>query len=259
METFYFGRNADLYGVLHRPAAGAITDALLVASPMGQESIRCHFILQRLARLLAARGIAVLRFDYFGCGDSLGQGHEASCERWRTDIADAGAELSRRAGMAVIAALGVRIGATLLAHTMANLRLSRLVLWDPVVSGAEYLKEIGAMQRERLKALQSDRLGRKPRKVPGRQELLGFIYSQRLLGELARLDLETPSLAASGIVRCLLSAGEAQRVAGAVNGSFATVSVDGDCNWTDAAYLEDVIADTGFAKALAGMLEEGTT
>jgi amino acid adenylation domain-containing protein len=256
METFYFGRDSGLYGVLHLPKNASPSRALLICSPMGQENVRSHFVLQRLSRLMASRGIAVMRFDYFGSGDSLGEGFEATYDRWRRDIVEACKELQRRSGTTDVSALGVRLGGTLLYDSLSELELSRLVLWDPVVNGAEYLAEIELTQQQRLKSLQSDRLGRQPKRQAGRRELLGFIYPETLLAQLSQLKIQRGNGAARTRLHCVVTPSESERVAAAIGEGDELVAVEFECNWRDAAYLEDVIPDTGFTKALVRMVAE---
>ncbi len=85
-----------------------------------------------------------LRFDYYGCGDSLGESIDATCGRWQRDIAEAHQELRRRTGATRIGAVGVRIGAALLGNVASELDLARQILWDPVCDGSEYCAEIAA-------------------------------------------------------------------------------------------------------------------
>ena len=49
--------------------------------------------MRRLANMLAAVGCHVLRFDYFGTGDSMGTAHEVTRRGWEQDIETAIEEL----------------------------------------------------------------------------------------------------------------------------------------------------------------------
>src|SRR5690606_34940732 len=65
-----------LYGILTRPAALAaaeITQALVLVVGGPQYRAGSHRQFTLIARGLAAQGIAVLRFDYRGMGDSEGE------------------------------------------------------------------------------------------------------------------------------------------------------------------------------------------
>ena len=83
---------ATLHGVLHRPdAAGARGVVLVVGGPQYRVGSHRQFVL--LARVLADAGIAVLRFDYRGMGDSDGEAH--TFEAIAADIRAAIDELQR--------------------------------------------------------------------------------------------------------------------------------------------------------------------
>lgn len=102
-----------------------------------------HPTLRLLARRLASRGYHVLRFDYFGTGDSTGDLADATQELWRIDIETAVDELKDISGVARVSLVGLRYGAALAAQVAARRRdTDRLVLWDPVFDGRGYLAEL---------------------------------------------------------------------------------------------------------------------
>lgn len=69
MNPFYFGaRERQLLGIYE--AAGAASNrAVVVCHPWGSEYIHAYRAMRRLTKMLTARGIHTLRFDYFGTGD----------------------------------------------------------------------------------------------------------------------------------------------------------------------------------------------
>ncbi len=70
----FFGDPArQLFGVYHPAAEGnAAERAVVLCAPSPQEYMPTHWAYRRLAALLAKAGVHVLRFDYFGMGDSAG-------------------------------------------------------------------------------------------------------------------------------------------------------------------------------------------
>jgi len=78
-EAVQFSCNGNrLYGVLHMPEPrGPCPDAVIVVSGGPQIRYGSHRLYVQLARRLCARGLAVLRFDYEGMGDSEGPSVEA--------------------------------------------------------------------------------------------------------------------------------------------------------------------------------------
>jgi alpha-beta hydrolase superfamily lysophospholipase len=103
-----------------------------------------HWALRRLATQLAKAGAHVLRFDYFGTGDSAGGSDEGTFARWQEDIQSAASKLSELARVSRVSLAGYRLGATLAwrASQSAELKARDLVLWDPVISGKSYLREL---------------------------------------------------------------------------------------------------------------------
>ena len=86
----------------------------------------------------------MLRFDYFGAGDSAGDFTEASQDQWLVDIGTAIEELKQLGQLSQVGLVGMRYGATLAARTArARTDVNRLVLWDPIVDGPAYLTELG--------------------------------------------------------------------------------------------------------------------
>jgi pimeloyl-ACP methyl ester carboxylesterase len=183
VEWTQFG---DLVGLYH-PATGdrRLDAAVLICPPIAHEHIRAHRALRFLATRLAREGLDVLRFDYFGVGDSVGASEEGRVARWQDDVAAAADELLALSGARSLSVLGVRFGATL-AATASLPKLDHLVLWDPVLSGAQYLAQL---ERTHRAMLDDPRCFQKPRRDQAGHELLGFPYPPTLRAEIASYDL----------------------------------------------------------------------
>ena len=262
IEIFHFGPQRSLYGALHWPAFEGFEhahEAVLVCAPVGHEHVRSHFILNRLGRQLAAQGVPVLRFDYFGCGDSLGESVEAGCERWQRDIVDATHELQQRTGAERIIGVGVRLGATLLSNTLGRVNLSSLVLWDPIGEGINFYAEMVEMQRRYVLGTQHLRLGRAPRRTLAAVELLGATYSPGAVRQLQALAL---AAAPSGLPTQWLITSQPQQQRGLYQSLIGTSrhnhieQLDFDCGWNAIAQMSEVLPDVGISRALATMVRQ---
>lgn len=189
MNPFYFGASADpLYGVYHPPREERrMQAAVLLCYPMGIEYMRAHRAFRQLTSLLVRAGVHVLRFDYHGTGDSAGDGEDVSLARWRADVGIAFEELRENAGVERAAIAGLRLGASL-AALLASDRddVSRLVLWDPVVRGTEYLREL---RRYADTPMRTNGSGTDAPWPDGTVGVGGFALPASLREELRALDL----------------------------------------------------------------------
>lgn len=168
--------------------------SVLLCNPFGEEALRAHRIYRVLATQLERRGYAVMRFDYGGTGDSMGDSADVTVEGSIADVALAAAELRATSGAGKLVVIGLRLGATLaaLATSRGGLRSRHLVMWDPVVDGSAYLSELAVMHRSYLREEMGemdwqDRLRVSPEGVPA--EALGTPISATFGAELGALDL----------------------------------------------------------------------
>jgi pimeloyl-ACP methyl ester carboxylesterase len=189
----YFGVSGQLLGALHQPQRlRPRGTAVLLCNPFGEEASRAHRTYRVLATQLERAGYASLRFDYSSTGDSLGESSDATLDAWIADIAVAAERLQTRSGATRIAIVGLRLGAALamLASARGELRLRHLLMWDPVIDGAAYLRELIAQHRAYMRTeieLWPDRLQIAADGTPA--EALGTPIGARLGGQIAAIDL----------------------------------------------------------------------
>lgn len=123
----------DIFAI-HDPAvAPSRARAAVLCNPGGPEQVFAHRSLRHLALRLARLGIHVLRFDYFGTGDSGGyeEGAPAGLQKDLLITIDAAIDIS---GAARVTLIGLRMGADVAAQvacTQPSL-VESLVLWDPL-------------------------------------------------------------------------------------------------------------------------------
>lgn len=148
LDTWFGSEAEPTLGFLDLPESGSARGAVVVCPPLGHEHVIAYRGLRLLGQELADRGIAAFRFDYLGQGDGSGESAVADApERWLRTIEQAVAYL-RDAGIQNIALVGVTSGALLAASALPRLGdLSGLVLWDPVISGAKFLRRQKSIHR----------------------------------------------------------------------------------------------------------------
>lgn len=150
--TFFFFGSADrqLFGAYHASQTSVPErGAAVLCPPWGPEYIASHRVLRRLATMLSERGYHVLRFDYFGTGDSGGSREDGDMDTWYADAAAAVDELRDMSGIATVTVFGIRLGAAI-AWRLAVGRgdVDAVVMWDPVLDGTRYIETLVGAQHE---------------------------------------------------------------------------------------------------------------
>ena len=145
-EAFYFNDH-KLFGCYHPASDHAAHRGAVICPPIFDDYRRSYRALADLANACARHGMHVLRFDYFGTGDSAGRLDEVDMNRWQADIDAAIEELIALTGVDEIVLVGVRIGA-ILASNSRHSCVKRMVFWDPLTSGREYLQWLDGVNAE---------------------------------------------------------------------------------------------------------------
>jgi exosortase A-associated hydrolase 2 len=146
-ETAQFFFNKDgkrLFSILHEPDASARPPlGVVFCAPLFEEKLWSHRVLVNAARTFAKRGMTVLRFDYFGDGESEGKFEEASVHSRCADILDAVDFCRSQTAVTKIYLLGLCYGATLALRTaLTDSSVAGAVAWAPVLEGDRYANEL---------------------------------------------------------------------------------------------------------------------
>ncbi len=143
-EPFFLpAARGQRFCIYHPPARGSTPrGGVVYLHPFAEEMNKSRRTAALQSRLLAARGFAVLQIDLFGCGDSSGEFGEARWELWKQDAALAAEWLTRRVDNTIYL-WGLRVGALLALDYAAAAKRSfaGFVLWQPVVSGEQFLTQ----------------------------------------------------------------------------------------------------------------------
>jgi hypothetical protein len=130
-----------LYGVDYLPATETGKMAYLFLQPLGTERNVIDAFQVSLARELASKGVRVLRFDYFGTGDSEGSFSDITFESLMSDVGAAIQFLGEQGYSGKIGLFGLRFG-TLIAGCYAEEypeSIGDLILCAPVVKGYPFI------------------------------------------------------------------------------------------------------------------------
>jgi len=140
---FLPGSRGALAVVLWEPPPGTDTVAAVLHVPaFGDEMNKSRRMVALQARALASHGIAVAALDPSGTGDSEGEFADAAWEAWCEDVRVAWAWLEAAGPRRVL--WGLRLGALLCADAAARATLApaAVVLWQPVLSGRGFFRQL---------------------------------------------------------------------------------------------------------------------
>ena len=192
MNPFFFGDpEKSLFGIYHPPSSDRSRHCgIVICHPIGHEYILGYRALRQLSSQLARAGFAVLRFDYYGCGDSAGDAYGGSITRWTSNIEVAIEEIRCRGALSKICLVGARLGAALsLLIGSRHPDLEALVLWDPVVDGKNYMTRLAVQHQEWLnKGTAPTPLSQLSEQT---LEVLGFPISPALKQSIEQIDLKS--------------------------------------------------------------------
>jgi hypothetical protein len=137
METLVQFRNRRgrwLRGMLHRPEGRRRAPGVVFFHGFTGDRLESHWIFVKCARALARAGIASLRFDFSGSGESEGEFRDATLFTEIADAEDSVAFLRRQKGIdgARLGLTGLSLGGCVAAVIAPRVRARALVLWSAV-------------------------------------------------------------------------------------------------------------------------------
>jgi pimeloyl-ACP methyl ester carboxylesterase len=254
MRARYFGPPARrLFGVFDEPPPGRSSElGAVLCYPHGADYDSAFRSLRLLAVRLAKAGVQVLRFDYLGTGDSAGDVEDASVAEWTDNIVTALHELRTAHELREVALVGVRVGATLAALAAAESQVvDRVVLWEPVVDGGEYVRTLRALHRGWLE--EEVREGRDP--LSAEDDALGYRLTDRLRADLESLSLLALQKAPAPSVHIVTQAAsstherlsERLRALGAL---VETDSVEGPAVWSRTPSMDETLVSNAVVQTI---------
>lgn len=182
-QGFFTVSGRSIYGSMYLPESGKADLAVVLCEPFGEEK-RCAFrMLVRLGKKLAENGVACLRFDVSGTGDSCGDHSTAQWNNWSEETAAAVEFAKQMAGANHTAIFGFRAGAMLAAQAAAT--SAKLALIEPVLSGAELLNDLE--RRQKIKDMMNASNVTPP--PEGMKDFGGFAVSDAMAAQLKEASL----------------------------------------------------------------------
>ncbi len=190
-----------IYCTYHAPA-GQPKRAVLFCSPIHEEKKSVHRPFVDAARALAQRGVAALRFDYRGTGDSPGEPMDVTPATIHEDILAAAEIVRERSGCAELDIVAMRLGATFAALALGELAPRRALLCEPIAQGKRYLARARTRKRVR-KMVTAAESGGQARPTSADDEAEGFFdFDGHPIGLEAVRQLDEIDLMASDAPLC---------------------------------------------------------
>ncbi|MCH9626664.1 MAG: alpha/beta hydrolase [Gammaproteobacteria bacterium] len=239
----------QLFGVVHRPLQVENPPLVVVMHGFASSkhgSNRCYVA---LAEALTTVGIACLRFDFRGCGDSEGSMNEASVE----DLISDGVAVSKFAlsidgvDATRVGIFGASLGGAIAVEVCDRLKgvVKALTLWAPVASGELWFRDFIKKHPEMLSAEPTDTMGtyRGVCVSPLFREQFARLHAYKTWGTLA--DLPLLHMHGEGDAIISIAHQEAYKQVAQSDAKFIT-------------YPEEAHS-LGFAKALPDAIEKSVT
>lgn len=125
--------------MIHHPAPRRTSPGVVLFHGFTGDRMESHWIFVKCSRALAGAGIASLRFDFYGSGESAGTFREATLQG---EISDARCAVEffraqKRIDPRRVGLLGLSLGGTIAATVAATVRARALVLWSAVAHPVE--------------------------------------------------------------------------------------------------------------------------
>jgi len=192
MEVFYFTNKIGkkIFGVYHNPITLRNSKiGIVICNPVGQEYIRCYYAILELAKRLSEKGFHVLRFDYYGTGESDGGAEDLSFDGMVGDIENAIREIKVGTQVDNIYLIGLRLGAALALKASTDTRVNAIVMWSPILNGESYLKELKNINSFYNHNWLNGTIEKQLQNKDNSFESLGFLVSKSLHRDIINIDL----------------------------------------------------------------------
>ena len=202
MQAFFLPLNGDEIFTVYYPADKGNKQFILHIPAFAEEMNCARHIVSQQCRAFAELGYSVLQIDLFATGDSSGDFSEATWLNWKQSVGAACLWLAEQGAESVIF-WGLRVGALLAMDCIStvNLKVDKLILWQPVLSGEQFvqqflrLKTAGAMLDVNALPVKVTEL--KQQLLSGQfVEVSGYLLNPALMMPIIKLDafeIEFPS------------------------------------------------------------------
>jgi hypothetical protein len=128
-------------GIVSRPVNGHSSVGFVLCHSFGIEQIHLSRFDSVMARALARAGVTVLRFHAPGYGDNHVTVDQTRLSLQLASATEAVRWLAQQDGITRVGSMGARVGGMVAALVADREQLPLLAVWEPVVSGAQYMRD----------------------------------------------------------------------------------------------------------------------
>jgi pimeloyl-ACP methyl ester carboxylesterase len=198
-----------VFAIFHEPAREfAGSTAVLMCPPFGWDDTCSYRSRRDWAQHLAGEGIACLRMDLPGTGDSGGSPHDPQrVASWVDAVTAAAAELRKMSGCVRVVAIGIGLGGLLVCRALAaGAQIEEVVLWAVPARGRTLLRELrtfASLEGAELVSLTDEAL-QPAVTAQGDVWVGGFVLTAETAGALEELDVSRLAFAGGFPRRALL-------------------------------------------------------
>ena len=177
-----------LWSLLCLPAGPPVAGCVLLA-PLADERKSSLRPMVEIARALAEDGIAALRIDYRGAGDSSGSSLETTLASMIEDAVAAADHLRNDLGCERVALAGLRLGGAVALLAAERARADAVVVMEAVVDGAAYVRELRRRQAIRRMLTKGKGAADGDENAGGPFDLDGTALDRAFVAEMDGLDI----------------------------------------------------------------------
>ena len=239
-----------VYSTLFLPDSLPAKLAVVIVEPIAEEKRAAYRMLVRLARKLADNGLAAIRFDLSGTGDSTLPHADTTFSAWGEDTIAAAKELMSAAQTDQLAIVGARGGALIATQAATVLKPKTMVFAEPVLSGADFLFDLERRQniKNMMSGGQSSATAKEQWDAGKSVDFGGCLFNPTLAKELGDASLASllPTLDTSTAVHAIrVSASKKLPPAWSIFGDNATIVADkpfwGQLDYYESDFVIDAI------------------
>jgi exosortase A-associated hydrolase 2 len=203
MRPLFLGDYPNRHYVLQFRSVLPALGHIIYIPPFGEEMNRCRALAAGQARAFAAMGFHCTLVDFYGTGDSEGALFEADLNQWYKNLMLTLLMVEKEDSLPVTL-WGVRLGALLALDfsSQKNVKIDRLLLWQPVTSGKRFVTQL---LRQRVASLvnsgqESETTAdiRKRMQAGESVEISGYVLGEALVRDIEGLDLSRLEPACDG-------------------------------------------------------------